>query len=142
MNSEGRVREVEEWEKDSLRALRHVKQEGWFTVLEKNAIVCADRDYAKLLRKLQEYSMSSEWRTRRLEMQYENQKVPDLFASQPVKRVAEEYKKRLESDFEVKAAIRQVNGASDPEGADDQCATVEGEKKRRRRGGKRWRGGH
>ena len=74
-------------------------------MLEKNGIVCADRDYAKLLRKLQEYSMSSEWRTRRLEMQYENQTVPDLFASQPVKRVAEEYKKRWDSDFEVKAAI-------------------------------------
>ena len=79
---------------------------------------------------------------RRLEMQYENQKVPDLFASQLVKRVAEEYKKRWESDFEVKPAITQVNGVSDHEGAGDQCATVEGEKKRRRRGGKRWHGGH
>ena len=55
-------------------------------------------------------------------MQYDNEKVPDLFASQPVKRVAEEYQKRLESEFEVKAAIRQVNGVSDPEGAGDQCA--------------------
>ena len=54
LNNEGRVRELEEWERDSLRALRHVKQEGCFTVLEKNAIVCADREYAKLLRKLQE----------------------------------------------------------------------------------------
>ena len=142
MNSAGRVRELEEWEKDSLRALRHVKQEGCFTVLEKNPIVCADRHYAKLLRKLQEYSMSSEWQTRRLEMQYENQKVPELFASQPVKRVAEEYMKRWGSDFEVKTGIKQVNGVSDPEGAGDQCATVEGEKKRRRRGGKRWHGRH
>ena len=111
-------------------------------MLEKNPIVCADRDYAKLLRKLQEYSMSSERRTRRLEMQYENQKMPDLFASQPVKRVAEEYKKRRESELEVKTAIRQVNGVSDPEGAGDQSATVKGEKKRRRRAGKRWHGGH
>ena len=63
--------------------------------------------------------MSSEWRARRQEMQYENQKVPDLFALQPLKRVAEEYKKRLESDFEVKAAVRQVKGVSDPEGAGD-----------------------
>ena len=86
--------------------------------------------------------MSSEWRARRLEMQYASQKVPDLFGSQPVKRVAEEYKKRLESDFKVKAAVRQVNGGADPEPAGDQCATVEGEKKRRRRGKKRWHEGH
>ena len=86
--------------------------------------------------------MSSEWRTRRLEMQYEKQEVPDLFASQPVKRVAEEYKKQLESDYEGKGANRQVNGVSHPEGAGDQCATVEGEKKRRRHGGKRRHGGH
>ena len=109
-------------------------------MLEKNPIVRADRDYAKLLHKLQDYSMSTEWRTRRLEMRYENQKVPDLFASQPAKRVAKEYKKRWESDFEVKTG--EVNGVSDPEAAGDQCATVEGEKKRRRRGGKRWHGGH
>ena len=54
LNIKGRSRELEEWEKNSLRALRHVKQQGCFTVLQKNANVCADQDYAKLLRKLRE----------------------------------------------------------------------------------------
>ena len=55
------VRRLEQQGRDSLRALQHVKKVNCFAVLEKNRIVCADREYGRLLRERQEYNMSVEY---------------------------------------------------------------------------------